>query len=338
MFGTEKDFESLVKAYSGAGNSSVYVVLHSTNGVAGSDRDAPVCEEAFEVAKDLWICRISNALRDAVYDACESPGSPPIRPHRQYGQLYTLALFNGPWAPGQVRGDRDAELNTLLSLSQLVHQTTLGFANSARLDFDPEGDLIEAIPHACRGVTEQAFMVADERNWLARDEAVKVRDLYAIGFGGLPDKVKRANWHLQHAFFQYFFEIRSLLMVTGLEALVHARVPLAAGQRSAGTTKQFIERTTKLAEMLGVPFTCDDARYVYEHRSDVAHGRDPWSARLDPRDRQEQVVLSESVEVVRMYLKAERLLRSTIIRCITDQAFSSIFQTDASVAAALPVS
>ncbi len=67
-------------------------------------------------------------------------------------------------------------------------------------------------------------------------------------------------------------------------------------------------------------------------------GRDPRSARLDPRERQEQVVLSESAEVVWMVLEVERLLRSTIIRCITDQAFSSIFQTDASVAAALPLS
>ena len=127
-------------------------------------------------------------------------------------------------------------------------------------------------------------------------------------------------------------------MVTGLEALVHARIQSATGQRGPGTTKQFIERTTMLAEMLGESYTRDDAQYVYEHRSDVAHRRDPWSARLDPRERQEQVVLSESIEVVKMYLKAERLLRSTIIRCIADTAFANIFQTDASVAAALPVS
>ena len=206
MFGSETDFHDLVNRYSGSGNSSVYVVLHSTNGVAGADQDAESCEDAFEVAKDLWVCRIPSVLRDAVYEACESPGSPPLKPHRQYGQLYTLALFNGPWASGQVRGDRDAEMNTLVSLAQLVHQMTLGFANSARLDFGPDGKFIEAIPHACRGVTEQAFMVADQRNWLSRAEIEQVRELYGIGFTHLPEKLKRANWHLQHAFFQYFFE------------------------------------------------------------------------------------------------------------------------------------
>ena len=37
-----------------------------------------------------------------------------------------------------------------------------------------------------------------------------------------------------------------------------------------------------IGKMLGESFTEDDARYVYEHRSYVAHGRDPWAARLDP--------------------------------------------------------
>ena len=142
MFGTEEDFENLVQSHSGTGNSSVYLVLHSTNGVAGADHDAEVCDGVLRVSGDLWICRLSNKLRDAVCDACESPGTPPLRPFRQYGQLYTLALFNGPRAPGQVRGDRDSEMNTLVSLAQLVHQTTLCFANSARLDFGPTGEFI----------------------------------------------------------------------------------------------------------------------------------------------------------------------------------------------------
>ena len=176
-------------------------------------------------------------------------------------------------------------MNTLVNCAQLVHQTTLGFANSARLDFDSDGKFLMAIPHLCRGITEQAFIVSDSRNWLSETECEEVRELFRRGFASLPDRVARANWHLQHAFFQHFFEVRSLLMVTGLEALVHIHAPAGNSRRGPRSTAQFVQRTVQLAMLLGVPFSESDARYVYDHRSNISHGRDPWSARIDQNKR-----------------------------------------------------
>src|ERR1035441_9489326 len=80
----------------------VHVLLHSTNGNDADDREAVQCLEPFRLADRMWICRMPDYLRDIVYKACESPGEPYEAAHRQYGQLYTIALFMGPPEIGTV--------------------------------------------------------------------------------------------------------------------------------------------------------------------------------------------------------------------------------------------
>jgi hypothetical protein len=150
----------------------------------------------------------------------------------------------------------------------------------------------------------------------------------------LPDRVARAHWSIQHAAYQYFFEVRTLLVASGLDALVHVRTQ---GKRLS-TGAQFTNRTVQLATDLGVSFTMDDAKAVWEHRSDIAHGRDPWAFLKDANGKMPQPPrLTKSDEVVRRYMVAEQILRAAILKCLTEANFAAKFASDDSVERAYPV-
>jgi hypothetical protein len=342
LFGDETFFVEQVKRHSeGAANSFVHVLLHSTSGDDDPNDQSSQCHDSFRVTDALWICRLPEQLRDIVYAACESPGVPHEKPFRQYGQLYTIALFAGPWLPGQLSSwDASGEITKFVTFSQLVHPTSIGFGNSARLTFGPHGKFVRADPGPCRGITEYAFTVPHHRNWLSRADCEQIRLLFENAkLEELSDRVARANWNLQHSAYQYFFEVRALLVVSGLEALLHTRSPkVRSGGRQAGTGKQFISRTKQLAEILKEPFNDADAQTVWEHRSDVAHGRDPWAARQNARGGlQSPPELSKSNEAIKSYLRADQLLRTTVLKCLLDDQFATIFTSDATVETRFPL-
>jgi hypothetical protein len=338
LFGNDAFFGEQVRRHSaGKSNSFVNVLMHSTNGDDAQDIDALRCLEPFQLAGRMWICRLPNDLRDIVYQACESPGVPYQKAFRQYGQLYTIALFTGPWTPGELSDwDAHGEITQFVAFSQLVHPTSIGFGSSARFTFDPNGEFVRADPGPCRGITEQAFTVPHNRNWLSKSECEQVKNLLATSKPNtLPDKVARAHWNVQHAAYQYFFEVRALLVVSGVEALLHTRHPK---RRGPGTGKQFATRAKQLAALLEVPFTLDDAMAVWDHRSDVVHGRDPWASRRNGREGlQQPPELTKNDEIVRRYLRAEELLRATVLRCLTEHQFAAIFASDDSVEKSFPV-
>jgi len=88
----------------------------------------------------------------------------------------------------------------------------------------------------------------------------------------------------------------------------------------------------------GAGGTADGAKAVWDHRSDVAHGRDPWAARQNARKGPQQPPdLMKDDPTVRRYLQAEQLLRATILKCPTDRPFAAMFNSDASVEQVFPV-
>ena len=94
-------FNEQVRQFSVPGsNSYVHVLLHSANGYDERESGAEQCTEPFSIGDRLWLCRLSNELRDVVYKACEPQGEPYEKVYRQFGQLYTIALFVGPAQPG----------------------------------------------------------------------------------------------------------------------------------------------------------------------------------------------------------------------------------------------
>jgi len=343
LFGSDEFFVEKVQRHStGAGNTFVHVLLHSTNGDDDPSDQAVPCQDAFQLTDRMWICRLPDNLRDTVYEACESPGVPYQKAFRQYGQLYTIALFSGFWTAGELSGwDAHGEITRFVTFSQLVHPTSIGFSNAARLTFGPNGEFISADPGPCRGITEQAFTVPHNRNWISKPECEQVKNLLANAkLKDLPDRVTRAHWNIQHAAYQYFFEVRTLLIVSGLEALLHSRTRASRKpqRKSPGTGEQFISRTKRLAELLKLPFTKNDAQAVWKHRSDVSHGRDPWAARQNARGGFPQPPeLTKHEPTVERYLRAEQLLRATVLRCLTDRQFAVMFASDSSVEKFFPL-
>lgn len=336
-FGKPEFFDEQLRRFSAPGRRShVHVLLHSTNGNDANDPGAVRCTEPFRIADRIWICRISDHLRDVVYKACESPGEPYEPAHRQYGQLYTIVLFIGPPEIGTVTSwDGYGYLSKVVTYAQLVHPTSIGFGNTALLIFGPNGEFEQARPGPCRGFSEQAFTIPETRNWLSRAECETVKDLFDnADLDTLPDRVARALWNSQHAAYQYFFEVRALLVTSGLEALLHVRTP---GKRPR-TGAQFINRSVQLATELGLSFTTGEAKALWDHRSDIAHGRDLWAFLKDANGKMPQPPqLTKNDERVQRFMKADLILRSAILRCLREPAFARRFESDLTVESAYPL-
>lgn len=340
MFGKPDFFEEKLRKFSVLGsNSSVHVLLHSTNGDGTADLDAAPPSEPFHLAEQMWICRLPDRLQEVVYRACESPGEPYQEAHRQYGQLYTITAFMGPPAPGTITSwDGYGHITRFVTFAQLVHPTCMGFGNTAVLTFGSNGEFERAVPGPCRGITEQAFIATGTRNWLSQSECETVKDLLTHSdVNKLPKRVSRAHWNVQHAAYQYFFEVRTLLVVSAVEALIHVRAK-GPGRNSSGTGAQFKARTVQLAEKLKIPFTKEDADAAWDHRSDIAHGRDPWASRREGRGTAQQPLeLTRNEPVVKRYLTLEQILRTAVLKCLKEPAFAAQFESDESVARNYPL-
>jgi hypothetical protein len=337
-FGSQEFFTELVRRFSATdSDSSAHVLLHSTNGQDAREPGAVPPPEPFEIGHNLWICRLPDQLRDIVYGICEPRDEPAEKFYRQYGQLYTIALFMGPSQTGVISSwDGYGLLSKFVTLSQLVHPTSIGFGNTAILHFDSKSDFKRASPGPCRGVSEHAFTLPETRNWLSVRECEQIKSLfYSSDFNKLSDRVGRALWNFQYAAYQYFFEVRTMLITSGIEALVHVRT---IAKRKIGTGEQFTKRVVELAFEVAVRFTETDAREVWEHRSDVVHGRDPWDDLRKaqtgfqiPRD------LKKGDPLVTRYLACEKILGLVVLRCLRDPAFAAKFASDQSVEKAFPI-
>jgi hypothetical protein len=337
-FGSPDFFDEQVQRMTRAGHrSQVHVLLHSTNGNDGHDPGATECIEPFAAGGNtLWLCRLPDKLRDALYKACEPRGEPPEEAYGTIGQLYTVALFMGPLLPGTIASwDGYGYITKFVSYSQLVHPTSIGFGNTAVLYFDDTGTFTSASAGPCRGITEHAFIVPDSRNWLSKEECETIKLLFdTADLDKLPDRVARAHWSVQHAAYQYFFEVRTMLVASGLDALLH----VWDSKPRIGTGKQFTDRTVLLAQELGINLTPTDAKALWEHRSDVSHGRDPWHSVRDHDDPKWQMPkITKNEPWVKRYLLGDEILRRTVLKCLTDSQFAAKFASDDTVAAAYPV-
>ena len=122
-----------------------------------------------------------------------------------------------------------------------------------------------------------------------------------------------------------------MLVASGLDALVHVRTP----SNRLGTGAQFTRRSVALARELGVAFSMDEAKAVWAHRSDISHGRDPWEALRNTASM--PPMLTKDQPLVQRYVVCEQILRSTVLKCLTEPAFASKFESDLSVESAFPV-
>jgi hypothetical protein len=288
------------------------VVLQSTGAFVAENRDwqeSPPPED-FPLGPNLWIGGLPfNIQSEVVFDACEPAGF-NFNPTRQYGCRYAFCRKVEPASSDYYLWDSDVVLGIVLFLSRLIHPTTAATHYSARLYFNGK-DLKTIVPGHTQGYGTHAWIVASHwRDWLSKSEAEDLRDCISKYIRNAPDRVRRARKHIDHAFHSFYLDQRVASLVTSFESL------LKVSQYRA--TAQFTARTPRLAQMVGLSLTADEAESLYCDRSAFVHG-----------DASSFTELSD--ELIERYNRFESVLRLSLLRASTDTNFSDLFASDDTV-------
>jgi len=254
-----------------------------------------------------------------VFDLC-SPHALKTDPVQQFDALYAFVRGEDSDDYG-LTWDTGEYIQTAIALSRLAHPTSIGFEDSARLFLTADGkDVHEGVPGPVKGFGAHAY-VSDHpknwRNWLTRQDAAMTRRLMQTFYqseGGRPPRITRALWFHEYTARTYHLDLRWVLVVTGLEALINV------DERRA--IQQFRTRTVGLADRCGVPWSDEDAKVAYRLRSKLAHGQ--------------QVSNLEAPEHV-LYSGMETLLRIAVREAILNPDFGSIFADEDRIRAEWPL-
>ena len=134
------------------------------------------------------------------------------------------------------------------------------------------------------------------------------------------DRVHRAYWNHEYAMRSLYLDVRWMLVVSGLEALI------SSGEMD--NCWQFRDRVRQLAGEFQIDLTDGDLWRAYKLRSKLVHAESFLHGL--------ETVLPKS-QHDQLYEKLESLLRVTVRRCLLDENFGSFFRDDAAVEARWPL-
>jgi hypothetical protein len=279
-------------------------------------RAEPPLSGPIDFGGGLWAGALDGDTVEAVFDACSPPGL-NFNPTRQFGYHYCIVRDIARPSHSSLKWDDDRRLQDCVTLSRLVHPTTISMHCSARLFYEGNA-LRQIVPGPTQGLGAYAWVNGHNwRNWLTTSEAQEVGRLLAVyDFEKMPSRLRRALRHFLHACHTYDLDLRFTLIVTGLEALVNTH--------KRNVTAQFKNRLQLAAKELGMTVTKENAAEAYDYRSNFIHGQT-----LQGQDIGEKV--KESYEPL------ETLLRLLVKRSIEDQQFGRRFESQASIEATYPV-
>jgi hypothetical protein len=210
-------------------------------------------------------------------------------------------------------------LLTAIDFSQLVHPTSTGYRYCAKVfNFGRKDSSVQAIQYS--GMCPDVFLSDGNRDWLSTadgEELLKFRPWFSNK--PLYERVQRAFWNHGYALHSYHLDMRWILVVAGLEAMLNVE------ELDSGI--QFRERVGKLATEFSIEFTESELRSAWTLRSKLSHAKS-FLFGLD-------AVLAQS-EHKPLYDKLELLLRLTIKRCFLDNEFANRFCDDNAVRANWP--
>jgi hypothetical protein len=213
------------------------------------------------------------------------------------------------------------ELLAVVALSRLIHPTSTGDRYCAKVfHVGLKDSAIFSIQY--RGMSPDAILSGKSRDWLSVEDAENLRRLmpWLAKDKRMHDRVHRAYWNHEYAMRSLYLDMRWILVVSGLEAL------LSVGEKHL--TGQFCDRGAQLASEFGVGLSDADLRLAYKLRSKLVHA-ESFLHGLEG-------VLPRS-EHGQLYEKLESLLRHTVKRCLLDEEFGSLFRNDAAVEARWPL-
>lgn len=277
---------------------------------------------SIQIHEDLWIGPFGE-LTERVMDACELRGE-QYSPIRQFGSPYAI------WREGAPEDDQsdalfdpDLRLRTCVTLTRLVHPTSIGYEYAARVSRG-SNESVRIAPYDPGDLPKHAFVLETNENWLIPSDVPQIQLLVQeFSENALPSRVARALWYFETAMRTLHADVRWPLVTTALEALVHIEGERLDNGRYAGSTKVFVDRLLGLGKMdkqFGV--SEQDLRDMYTERSGPVHGQPLGQLQGRRRD---------------LYKKKEDLLRGILQRSILDASFAATFADDATIQQALPL-
>ena len=281
--------------------------------------EQPPLSVEVDLGCSVSIAPILPTVAHYVFDLC-SPHGLKTEPVQHFEALYAFiraadADDSGlKWDPGDY-------IQTAIALSRIAHPTSIGFEDAARLFMTADGtDVHEGLPGPIKGFGAHAFVTDDPknwRNWLTKNDARLTGRLMGAFYGSKgvrPPRIERAMWFHEYTARTYHLDLRWVLVVTGLEALINVDEHKAR--------QQFRTRTVGLANRYGVPWTDEDAKKAYALRSKLAHG---------------QHVADSGAEGHDLYRRMEEVLRTVVREALLDAEFGSIFANEKHIEAEWPL-
>ena len=272
----------------------------------------------FELTHDLTIIPVGVELRDAVFEACDPPGTGRGLSIDVRGQpLYAFARAKPP-REDPYTWDKDNRLQMCVALSRLVRPTSVALHYAVRIIGTLGAERFEVRPGPVRGFGADAWTSVPERDWLAPQDMVRLRELMAA-FDAEPfeprSRIGRAFWYSEYAARTSLVDMRWSLVATALETLLGTH-----GDRS---TQQFIRRVPQLAAAIARPGISNaEARRMWGLRSSLVHGEKHGG--LGPKD-------------LALYVRMEDLLRETLRRAVIDVGFRTKVASSEAVDASFPL-
>ena len=295
-----------------------YVMLHIGTGPSHAEEKGgpPLVvtgTNRFALSDEIWIERLDEQLAKRIQKACEPPHY-KIESIEQDRHLYAFLRRVSDAEKSKYEGME--ELRAVIALSRLIHPTSVGDRYCALVwHFGLEDSAIQAIQY--RGTSRDVLLSSKQRDWLSVEDAENLRKLtpWLSKDKRMHDRVHRAYWHHEYAMRSSHLDMRWVLVVSGLEALINV------GNKD--NKWQFRGRVRQLADEFGVALIDDDLSRAWDLRSKMVHA-ESFLYGLE-------TILPKS-QHNDLYEKLEGLLRMTVKRCFLDGEFGDYFRDDAAVA------
>jgi hypothetical protein len=289
-----------------------YVMLHIAAGPSCvEERDGPqlVVKDKFRFTlnEDIWIERLDQKLATQVQRACEPPNY-NIDGYEKDRHLY--ALVRRVPEIETSRNEGMDELFAVSALSRLIHPTSIGHRYCAKVFWFGRTDSpIQAVQY--RGISPDVFLSSGHRDWLSLEDAEKLRSLmpWVAKNKRMHRRIHRAYWNHEYAMRSYYLDMRWILVVSGLEALITID--------EHGLAKQFRDGVQQLAREFQIDFTETNLSHAWKLRSKLVHAEGFLHGL--------ETILPNSQQT-ELYQRLEDLLRLTLRRSLLDEAFGNLFR------------
>ena len=142
----------------------------------------------------------------------------------------------------------------------------------------------------------------------------------------LPDRVRRALWQAERSAQSRYITEATTHIVTGLEALLNT-------DANEKITQQFVKRSRRLADELGIKTSNRYWNWIYKKRSQVVHGAESQLVAPAGWYETDDDPPSDVAKVAR----AQDVLRGAVRRAIESDDFRAVLQNAAAIRARWPI-